>query len=131
MLTLKGIDHLNINTHNLEQSKDFYQKLFGFKVFEEGEASGHPYAIIGEENVAYLALYEDPQFKFKREDLSHIGFNIENFDQVIQSLEELNIPVDLDWDYKYSKSIYITDPSGYEIELSEKFGGDIQKDLAS
>ncbi len=130
MLNITGMDHLNINTNNLEKTKSFYKNLFGFKVFEEGDNSGHPYAIIGKENTVYLCVYEDPNFKFKKEDFSHLGFHIDNFEDVTQALKENNIPIDLDWDYKYSKSIYITDPSGYEIELSERFGGDIQKDLA-
>lgn len=131
MLNITGMDHLNINTNNLENTKKFYQDLFGFKVFEEGKNGDHPYAIIGKEKIVYLAVYEDPNFNFKKEDLSHIGFHIENFDDVKLALEKNNIQIDLDWDYKYSNSIYITDPSGYEIELSQKFGGDIHKDLAS
>jgi hypothetical protein len=57
--------------------------------------------------------------------IAHFGFHISNFDEVIAKCHELKVQIlyggEVDWEK--SKSVYIVDPSGYEIELSEISGG--------
>jgi catechol 2,3-dioxygenase-like lactoylglutathione lyase family enzyme len=71
-----------------------------------------------------LCLYEDPQMS-PEGGIAHFGFNIANFNEVIEKCKELGVEVlyggIVDWDK--SKSVYIVDPSGYEIELGEISGG--------
>jgi len=57
--------------------------------------------------------------------IAHFGFNIANFDDVIERCKEQDVQIlyggIVDWDK--SRSIYIVDPSGYELELGEVSGG--------
>lgn len=127
MLNIKGIDHINLNVTNLSKSIDFYTKLFGFHIAEKGLSpiSGAEYAIIGHSNKAFLALY----LSDKASELNHIGFNVENFDDVMQIVKEQGLKVGPYGDengvvnYPKSKSIYIYDPDNIEIEISSHFGG--------
>ncbi|MBT3584539.1 MAG: VOC family protein [Halobacteriovoraceae bacterium] len=128
MLQISGIDHLNLNIVNLDKSIEFYNKVLGFEIKEEGTSpSGSPYAIIGSSERAYLCLYQNLESPLSEDRdkryLNHLGFNITNFDDVKKSLKELGVNIDLEYGYENSRSIYITDPNGLEIELSEKFGG--------
>jgi lactoylglutathione lyase len=125
MLKLRNIDHINMNVKDLKKTIGFYQALFGFKVFEEGQYDGEPYVIIGRESQAFLCLYEKVELEIKGNTIFHIGYHIENFDETGEVLSKLNIPIEMSFDYGPSKSHYIKDPSGYTLEITEKFGGDI------
>jgi catechol 2,3-dioxygenase-like lactoylglutathione lyase family enzyme len=123
MLKITGIDHLNLEVIDLEESSEFWEKLFGFKTLEEiKEQNGR---IIGN-RYALLALYETPGMKkYEKVGFSHVSFHVENFDEVEQKCIELGIPVKYNGPITWpkSKSIYIEDPNGYEIELAEHWGG--------
>ncbi len=122
MLQTTGIDHLNLEVADLKKSVEFYEKLFGFEVLEDCPADNGK--IIGTK-AAKLCLYETPGFQeYRKVGLHHIGFNIENFDDVERRCAELGIDVmyggTVNW--PGSRSIYIQDPNGYELELTEVWG---------
>ncbi|MEE9450397.1 MAG: VOC family protein [Ignavibacteriaceae bacterium] len=122
-LITAGIDHLNLDVKNLDQSVEFYNKLFGFTVFKEQPEENSK--IIGNDHVK-LCLYQRDEFDhFEKNGFNHFGLHIKNFEDVMQKCTELGIEVyyggQLDWER--SSSIYIKDPNGYEIELAKVFGG--------
>ncbi|MBT3984492.1 MAG: VOC family protein [Bacteriovoracaceae bacterium] len=130
MLSVSGLDHLNLNVVNLQESINFYNLLFGFEVKEQGiSASGSSYAIIGASDAAYLCLYENLDRPVEgdrsKKYLNHLGFHVSNYGHVKAALDKLNIPIEQEYGYEKSNSIYVLDPSGIEIEISEKFGGDL------
>ncbi|MBT4792565.1 MAG: VOC family protein, partial [Halobacteriovoraceae bacterium] len=87
MLNLKGIDHINMRVTNLNESVRFYQQLFNFKEVEAGfSSSNERYKIIGTSRVAFLALYESNE-PIKADHVGHIGFNITNFDEVLNTVK--------------------------------------------
>ncbi|MFT6632986.1 MAG: catechol 2,3-dioxygenase-like lactoylglutathione lyase family enzyme [Bacteriovoracaceae bacterium] len=126
MLKVNGIDHININVKNLNKSIEFYQSVFGFKVMEKGIStmSGAPYAIIGVSKKAMLAIYESKDL-LPATRLNHLGFNIENFEEISEIAKKFKIKVANYGlvEYPNSKSIYIFDPDDNEIELSSVFTG--------
>ena len=65
MLNFNGIDHINMNVKNLEESISFYKKLFGFEVKEKGSFSfkNAPFAIIGNSGIGMLCLYEKKELE--------------------------------------------------------------------
>ncbi len=69
-------------------------------------------------------MYEVPDMS-PEGGIAHFGFNITNFNEIIEKCKELGVQVlyggIVDWEK--SKSVYIVDPSGYEIELGEIPGG--------
>jgi catechol 2,3-dioxygenase-like lactoylglutathione lyase family enzyme len=122
-LNTKGIDHLNLTVKNLAESIQFYQQLLGFEVLEDMPDLGG--AIIGND-YAKLALYEDPEFKGNEHNgFSHMSFHIDDFDDIIPLCNQLGITIKFNGvvQWPQSRSIYIADPNGYEIELAEVWGG--------
>ncbi len=124
MLKISNIDHMNLNVKNLNESLNFYNQLFGMEVKEQGVSeSGRKFVITGLKDKLYLALYEDSHLEEPH--INHFGVHVENFDEVKDRLEQLGIPINyggaVNWGK--SKSIYINDPNGLEIELTEVFGG--------
>lgn len=129
MLNIKGLDHLNISVKSLTQTVNWYEDLFGFEVKETGLSSeGNPYKIIGKSGVFYMALYEVPKInkdKIEHSPIKHIGFALDHFEESVEILKKKGIALSYGGivNYENSKSVYITDPNGIEIELSSRFGG--------
>ncbi|MCT2530277.1 VOC family protein [SAR92 clade bacterium H921] len=124
-LITTGIDHVNLQVSNLEKSVEFWKELLGFDVLETiSEQKG---AIIGTQ-AAMLALYEKENLgRIEKHGFSHVSFHISNFDDAVQLCEKKGITILYEGvvQWPYSQSLYIKDPDGYEIELSQKWGGAI------
>lgn len=124
-LKATSIDHVNMKVKNLEKSVEFYQNLFGFEVKQEENPNKTdvPSKIIGNDTIK-LCLYEVPEMS-PEGGIAHFGFNISNFDEIITKCKDLGVEIlyggTIDWEK--SKSVYIVDPSGYEIELGQVSGG--------
>jgi catechol 2,3-dioxygenase-like lactoylglutathione lyase family enzyme len=124
-LKATSIDHVNMKVKDLEKSVKFYKNLFGFEIKQEENANklDAPSKIIGNDTIK-LCLYEVPDMS-PEGGIAHFGFNITNFNEVIEKCKELGVEVlyggIVDWEK--SKSVYIVDPSGYELELGEISGG--------
>lgn len=120
-----SIDHVNMKVKNLNESLKFYNDLFGFVIKQEENPnkSEVPSKIIGNNSIK-LCLYEVPDMT-PEGGIAHFGFHVTNFNKVLDNCKILGVEVlyggMVDWEK--SKSIYILDPNGYEIELSEISGG--------
>ncbi len=124
-LKTTSIDHVNMKVKNLEQSVKFYKNLFGFEIKQEENANklDVPSNIIGNDAIK-LCMYEVPDMS-PEGGIAHFGFNVENFNEIIEKCKEMGVEVLYDGvvDWEKSKSVYIVDPSGYEVELGEISGG--------
>jgi len=124
-LKATSIDHVNMKVKDLEQSVKFYKNLFGFEIKQEENANklDAPSKIIGNDAIK-LCLYEVPDMS-PDGGIAHFGFNVTNFNEIIEKCKELGVEIlyggTVDWEK--SKSVYIVDPSGYELELGEVSGG--------
>jgi len=110
-----------MSVKNLAQSVEFYKNLFGFEIKKEQPEEKSK--IIGNDNVK-LCLYEDSEMKPEGA-IAHFGFHVENFDEIMKICPSLGVKIYYDGPVQFekSRSIYISDPNGYDIELSEVFGG--------
>ena len=73
-----------------------------------------------------LALYENPNMKrHDKISFSHVSFHIENFEEIEDKCKKMGLKISYGGVIKWenSRSIYISDPIGYEIELAEVWGG--------
>ena len=126
-LKATSIDHINMKVKNLEQSVRFYTGLFGFETRQESNPNKAdlPSKIIGNDSIK-LCMYEVPDMS-PEGGIAHFGFGIANFDEIIQRCAEFGAEIlyggVVDWET--SRSVYIVDPSGYEVELAEISGGGI------
>jgi lactoylglutathione lyase len=126
MINFNGIDHLNLTVSNLKNSIDFYNKLFGLRVFEEALYNGIPHAIIGKENGLFLCLYEaKSDLSLQKNRINHFGIHINEFDKTFRKVKNSGVPINYYGIiiYPNSRSFYIEDPDGNKIELTEYFGG--------
>ena len=90
-LQTTGIDHLNLEVKNLNESVEFYSKLFGFRVLKEQPEDDSK--IIGNDKVK-LCLYESSDFKgYEKKGFYHFGLHIGNFDDIIQKCSEMSIKI--------------------------------------
>jgi catechol 2,3-dioxygenase-like lactoylglutathione lyase family enzyme len=125
VLKARMIDHINMKVKNLDESVKFYKNLFGFVIKQEENQNkiDAPSKIIGNDSIK-LCLYEIPDMS-PEGGIAHFGFNVENFDEVISKCEELGVKILYDGviNWEKSKSVYVVDPSGYELELGEVSGG--------
>lgn len=129
MIKINTIDHINMFTQNLEASLEFYKNFFNFEVKERGTNNQRPYAITGISQKMMIALYEVEQLPSQGR-INHIGIHIQDFDETLAQLKNRGIKTLYGNEaengavkYDCSRSVYIADPDGNEIELSEKFGG--------
>ena len=124
-LRAASIDHVNMKVKNLDESVRFYNDLFGFEVKQEVNPNkiDVPSKIIGNESIK-LCMYEVPDMS-PDGGIAHFGFNIENYEEVLEKCKEMKVEIlyggPIDWEK--SQSVYIVDPSGYELELSKVLGG--------
>ena len=119
-LQATALDHVTLYVKNLTESVNFYRTLFGFNVKKDQLEDRSQ--IIGNSAIT-LCLYEDPE-RVQPGGIAHFGFHVQNFSLIIETCEVLDIPMPygiVAWEK--SRSVYIVDPNGYEIELSEVFGG--------
>ena len=125
MINVNSFDHINLNVSNLSESLNFYQAVFGMNIKEEGLSGARPYAIIGSGNVN-LALYENHE-ELSSGGLNHIGIHINDFENSFELLKKNGVEMDYDdiIEYDNSRSIYVRDPDGYGLELSEQFAGNL------
>lgn len=129
-MTLTRIDHINMRVKDLERSREFYGRLFGFARKESGVRNGRPWAILGVPGRAYLCLYEVGDVERVEQELqiNHFGFHVEEFAALEERLRAQGVSINYGGAVESgaSRSLYIQDPSGYEIELSEKVGGGLR-----
>ena len=119
-LNALSIDHANMNVRNLQESVDFYTNLFGFELRKDQPEQKSQ--IIGNDKIK-LCLYENPDLIYTK-GINHIGFHIENFDEVVEKCHSMNISMPYGvTEWESSRSVYIIDPNGYEVELAEVQGG--------
>ncbi|MDP6931493.1 MAG: VOC family protein [Myxococcota bacterium] len=126
-MTIQQLDHLNLTVSDLEQTIDWYSRIFGFRVVERGLRGNTPWAIIraGE---AMLCIYEDterePPSRFRvgdtdRHAIYHWGLRITDEDAWLKTVEENDLTLEFGGrsDYPHSTSWYVADPTGYSIEV--------------
>ncbi len=114
------LDHINMSVDDLQTSIDWYHKVFKFEVVEKGEHNGKPFAIV-RNNESMLCLYQLPERqspeKSPHHRVFHYGLRIENQHAWEEHVVALNLQPNLVWDYPHSKSWYLSDPTGHEIEV--------------
>lgn len=122
------LDHLNLSVRDLDESIAWYARVFGFARVEDGVRDGTRWAILraGEgAGEAMLCLYHQPGFRFLENDelvrhgvhgIRHPGFRITDEARWREILEREPLACE-EVAYPHSRSWYVSDPTGYEIEV--------------
>ncbi|MFA7174379.1 MAG: VOC family protein [Kiritimatiellia bacterium] len=112
---------------NLEESIDFCERVFGFQMKEDHSDEGDDaWAIVGLADTAYICMYLHADKRRFPEALQimHFGLVIDEFDTVLERLKINGVDVGRGYvQWPKSRSVYISDPNGHEIDLTERVGG--------
>lgn len=121
------IDHINLTTRDLQQSIEWYSKIFGFKKVEQGIGiRNQTWAILAFED-SMIVLNEYKDLKPANTDnlgdkhrINHFGIRVSDQKAWEDKIKTYQLKLSYGGviDYPFSKSYYIDDPSGHEIEVS-------------
>ena len=118
------LDHLNLSVKDLEDTVAWYGRVFGFAVAEDGIWDGVRWAILRSGDTM-LCVYHHPEFRFVDNDglasrhlhaIRHPGFRISDERRWLETIEREGLEAE-EIVYPHSRSWYVYDPTGYEIEV--------------
>jgi catechol 2,3-dioxygenase-like lactoylglutathione lyase family enzyme len=128
-MDVSGFDHLNLTVRDLAETAAWYGRIFRFAAVEEGVREGIRWMILrssGGHGGAMLCLYErpgyegaDPELLGRRRlhGIRHFGLRIEDERGWRELLRREGLPYE-ETTWPHSTSWYVTDPTGYEIEVA-------------
>ncbi|GLV54142.1 lactoylglutathione lyase [Dictyobacter sp. S3.2.2.5] len=119
--------HIGLNVSNLEQSKHFYQSIFGFSVTWESHEAGRRYAFLSDGQQLVLTLWEQSEGTFAKDrpGLHHLSFRVSSIDDVHVFEERLkNLQAHVLYDGvvphgegEDSGGLFFEDPDGIRLEI--------------
>jgi catechol 2,3-dioxygenase-like lactoylglutathione lyase family enzyme len=124
VLMSASLDHLNLTVRNFEESVAWYGKVFGFSLVEQGVEDDGPWGILRSGD-SMLCIYESPGLKEPNESedsyqIYHFGLRVRDrqaWEETVKR-EKLETYYGSPVRYPHSLSWYITDPTGYMIEVA-------------
>ncbi len=130
IIHILDIDHIQLDVANIEESYEFYNRVFGFEIKEVGIRAFVRWMIIGVPSKLYLCMHEFSDgrgVENKGLEITHFGILVQDFDNVRSQLHQHNVKLFPDYEVQYrsSRSVYFLDPNGYKVEISEHVGGGI------
>lgn len=126
--------HVGLNVTDIERSRDFYTRVFGFDVLGEGKEEGREHAFLGSEGQLILTLWKQSGEAFRKDTagLHHLSFQVETVEEVRRAEADLReIAVDFAYDGVVphgegaaSGGIFFHDPDGIRLEIYAPTGAD-------
>ncbi len=125
-MTIK-LDHINLTVANLTESIEWYRKIFGFELVESGiKPEGVRWGIVAiNDSMICMSEYAERVPANKVEDklvhqIYHFGIRVSDAKKWLLTIQEhkLKLYYGGQVEYPSSKSWYVHDPSGHEIEVS-------------
>lgn len=118
-------DHINMTVNDLKESVAWYASVFGMKLVEAGTNGHGPWAIVAlEDTMVCMSEHPDWRGADRQRDgqhqIYHFGVRVSDEKAWVRKLKELGLKVQYGgaYDYPGSRSWYILDPTGHEIEVS-------------
>lgn len=127
-MQVKHIDHLNLSVRNFDETADWYARVFGFEIVEQGIQEGEPWGVIRNGD-AMLCIYQHPDWREYdkaglaeegRLHISHFALRItdrKDWEAVVER-EALPLYYGGEVNWPHSTAWYVRDPNGYEIEVA-------------
>jgi catechol 2,3-dioxygenase-like lactoylglutathione lyase family enzyme len=126
-MKVKHLDHVNLSVRSFDESADWYRRLFGFRVVEEEVTDGVRWGVLRSGD-AMLCIYEHPEREFadrfdlgkrKLHGLAHFALRITDAEEWEGAARREDVPINYGGEVSWpnSRSWYVNDPTGYEIEV--------------
>ena len=126
--------HVGLNVSDIERSKEFYSKVFGFQITGEFEEGDRRFAFLSEGEKLVLTLWQQSEGRFekRRPGLHHLSFQVDTIEhvrEVEQRLRALNVTLIHDGivphaEGRESGGIFFEDPDGIRLEIYSPAGAD-------
>lgn len=134
-IKMNGVNHFAISVPNLEETIAWYEKVFGFKVFDRSEIPGVGIKVCHMLGTGLiLEIFEAPgaaplpeDRKVPNRDLmthgnKHISFGVPDGPQAKAELEALGVEIVMVAEVDNTYGLFIRDNSGNLIEIFEEAG---------
>lgn len=125
-IKMKKIDHISINTVNLEETINFYTEILNFKESRRLQLNDCEavYLKIDEDTKLEIFCFRNPISEFKKGQLNqgfrHIAFYEENIEELYSFIKKTGISIDMDlcdMPLIGKRGFIIHDPNGVYIEI--------------
>ena len=119
-MAIRGIDHVNIGTHRLEETRAFFRDVLGLT---EGWRPDFPFGgawlYAGDGAVVHLVELAEPKRPSAEAALDHFAFRIDDYDGVVARLDAAGVTYRrVDVPDTPIRQIFIRDLNGVNIELN-------------
>ncbi|GGL05522.1 VOC family protein [Planomonospora parontospora] len=119
--------HIGLNVSDLDTSRDFYRKVFGFEVVGESREDGRRYAFLGRDGTLVLTLWQQSGGRFATglPGLHHLSFEVPDIEAVRRAeavVRELGAVLHHDGVVPHgegasSGGVFFEDPDGIRLEI--------------
>lgn len=119
-IPLLSMDHVALNVSDLQQSADWYRRVLGFRISHKWNKTW-----MIRRGTMRIGLFFRPNAA-KIEDLdntraiTHFAYRLDaaSFKQAIVTLHRMSVPFEGPEDTGIAHSVFLTDPDGYQVELT-------------
>jgi len=119
-MAIRGIDHINIGTHRLDETRAFFRDVLGLtEGWRPNFQFGGAWLYAGEGAVVHLVDLADPKRPSDEAALDHFAFRIDDFEDAKRRLDAAGVR------YRVTAApgapihqIFLRDPNGVNIELN-------------
>ncbi|MEU6786373.1 VOC family protein [Nonomuraea angiospora] len=119
--------HVGLNVTDLDKSKEFYTRVFGFTVAGESQEDGRRYAFLTQDGTLLLTLWQQSAGRFEtgRPGLHHLSFQVADLDAVRRAetvIREIGATLYHDGVVPHregasSGGVFFADPDGIRLEI--------------
>ena len=121
-IEIQNIDHVNVETEDIERSATFYRKVIGLKEGPRPDFDRPGYWMYAKDKpvVHIISTHPDNEMLTGSKDasISHFALQIKDYDATRAHLDSLNIPYETNQvENNEIRQIFLEDPEGVLIEL--------------
>jgi len=127
-MSVRHLDHVNLTVSDFDETVEWYGRILDFELVEQGVDAGKRWGVIRSGD-AMLCIYERPgymykdRFEFESEKthaMRHVGLRFSDRAEWEARIEREGIELREGYviENRHSKSWYIQDPTGHEIEVA-------------
>ncbi|WP_431910423.1 VOC family protein [Nonomuraea jabiensis] len=119
--------HIGLNVTDLDKSREFYTRVFGFTVAGESQEDGRRYAFLTQDGTLVLTLWQQSKGRFEAAcpGLHHLSFQVADLDAVRRAetvIREIGATLYHDGVVPHregasSGGVFFADPDGIRLEI--------------
>jgi len=119
-MTVRGVDHINIGTHRLEETVAFFRDAIGLDVgWRPNFGIGGAWLYAGDNAVVHLVDLAEGKLPSDQAALDHFAFRVDDYDAAIRRLDAAGVRYrTADVPGAPIKQVFLRDPNGVNIELN-------------